>query len=76
MNREELIIWLYLLVEVAYKAVTGGAKIRQCGRSPGLTDIEVITIEIFGEMTGHHDGAVTAQPGSRIERPHRVWRMA
>ena len=44
MNREELIIWLYLLVEAAYEAVTGGTKIRQCGRPPGLTDIEVITL--------------------------------
>jgi IS5 family transposase len=57
MNREELIIWLYLVVEAAYEAVTGGLKIRQCGRSPGLTDVEVIAIEIFGEMTGHHDDA-------------------
>jgi hypothetical protein len=57
MNREEFIIWLYLVVEAAYEAVTGGLKIRQCGRSPGLTDVEVIAIEIFGEMTGHHDDA-------------------
>jgi hypothetical protein len=57
MSREELIIWLYLLVEAAYEAVTGGKPIRQCGRVPGLTDVEVITIEIFGEMTGHRDDA-------------------
>jgi Transposase DDE domain len=57
MNLEETIIELYLKIEAAYEAVRGGQKIRQCGRSPGLSDVEVITLEIFGEMQGHHSDA-------------------
>ena len=57
MSREDLIIWLYLSIEAAYEAVTGGAPIRRRGRHPGLTDAEVIALEIFGEMMGHHDDA-------------------
>jgi hypothetical protein len=57
MNRENDIIGLYLTIEAACQAVTNGKKLRQCGRRPGLTDAEVLTIEIFGEMQGHHDDA-------------------
>lgn len=37
--------------------MTQGRPLRQCGRHPGLTDVEVLVIEIFGEMQGHHDDA-------------------
>ncbi len=52
MNREETIKGLYLTIGAAYEAVTQGKKVRQCGRQPGLTDAEVLTLEIFGEMQG------------------------
>jgi hypothetical protein len=57
MNREEAIISVYLTIDAAYRAVTQGQAIRQCGRPPNLTDVEAITIEVFGEMQGHHDDA-------------------
>lgn len=57
MNREECIIGLYLIIEEAYKKVTKGQPIRRCGRRPELSDIEALTIEIFGEMQGHHTDA-------------------
>jgi hypothetical protein len=55
MNQEEVIIGLYLSLESAYTAVTKGQNIRFCGRSSALNDIEVLTIEIFGEWSGHHE---------------------
>ena len=57
MNREEGIIRLYLTIDAAFKAVTEGQTIRQCGRQPNLTDAEAITIEVFGEMQRLHDDA-------------------
>ena len=57
MNREKDIIELYLTIEAACQAVTQGKKLRQRGPEPDLTDAEVLTIEIFGEMQGHHDDA-------------------
>lgn len=49
MNPEESIIWLYLRIEAAYKAVVGGESLRKAGFKPGLSDVEVLTMEIFGE---------------------------
>ena len=57
MNREEDIIRLYLTIDGAFKGVTEGQVIRQCGRQPNLTDAEAITIEVFGEMQRLHDDA-------------------
>jgi len=57
MNREEAIIRLYLTIDAAYRAVTQGRPIRQCGRQPNLSDAEAITIEVFGEMQRLHDDA-------------------
>ena len=57
MNREQDIIGLYLTIEAACQAVTQGKKPRQRGPEPDLTDAEVLTIEIFGEMQGHHNDA-------------------
>jgi len=57
MNREDVIIRVYLTIDGAYDVVTEGKPIRRCGRRPGLTDAEAITIEVFGEMQGLHDDA-------------------
>src|SRR5579863_817578 len=57
MNRENDIIALYLTIDAACLAVTGGKKLRQRGPRPDLTDAEVLTIEVFGEMQGHHNDA-------------------
>lgn len=57
MNPEDLIIKVYLTIDAAYEAVTQGKSIRRRGRQPGLTDPEALTLEIFGELRGHHDDA-------------------
>ena len=57
MNRELDIIELYVAIDGACQAVTGGQKLRRRGPPPDLTDAEILTIEIFGEMQGHHDDA-------------------
>ena len=57
MNVEETIITLYLTIERACHEVMKGKALRKCGRRPELTDAEALTIEIFGEMQGHHDDA-------------------
>ena len=55
MNLEETIIHVYLRVEEKYRAITGGCRIRAHGFAPSLTDPEIITMEIVGEMQGRHD---------------------
>lgn len=57
MNHEHLMIHIYLIVESAYQRVTQGRNPRRCGEKPQLTDAEIITMEIFGEMQGHHTDA-------------------
>jgi len=53
-NQGERIIWLYLRIEAAYRAITGGKPLRKAGFEPKLSDVEVIVIEVFGEWQGHH----------------------
>jgi hypothetical protein len=57
MNRDLYIIELYVTLEAACHAVTAGKRLRQRGPQPDLTDAEILTIEIFGEIQGHHDDA-------------------
>jgi len=55
MELEEYIIWTYVKVEEFYREITKDRKLRQRGFPPGLSDVEVITIEIFGEYQGFGD---------------------
>jgi IS5 family transposase len=57
MNREEIIIELYVKIEAACRSILKGRRLRICGRAPGLSEAEVLTIEIFGELQGHHTDA-------------------
>jgi len=57
MNREDVIIGLYLIIDGALHDILGSRSLRSCGRVPGLSDAEALTVEIFGEMFGHHDDA-------------------
>jgi hypothetical protein len=57
MNREESIIAVYLKLDVAYQAIVGDVRLRRCGEAPALSDVEHLTLEIFGEMQGHHTDA-------------------
>ena len=40
-------------METAFEDVTGGIKRRALGFAPHLSDREVITLEIVGEVLGH-----------------------
>lgn len=55
MNLEEDIIDLYLRLEAAYNAVIGDKRLRKRGFPPDLSDVEVLTIEIFSEWQGLHE---------------------
>src|SRR3954464_10814373 len=57
MGLEEALIVLYLLVDDAYRRVTFGGRLRHRGPDPKLSDVEVLTMEIFGEQQGRHDDA-------------------
>jgi hypothetical protein len=57
MGLEEALILLYLLVDDAYRRVTFGGRLRHRGPEPKLSDVEVLTMEIFGEQQGRHDDA-------------------
>src|SRR4051812_17680725 len=54
MGLEEALILLHLLVDDAYRIVTFGGRVRQRGPDPKLSDVEVLTMEIFGEQQGRH----------------------
>ena len=57
MGLEEALILLYLLVDDAYRIVTFGGRLRHRGPEPKLSDVEVLTMEIFGEQR-HDDAAI------------------
>ncbi len=60
MNREHSIIGSYLKIETACTSIIrrlGSFYRYSGGRKPNLADAEVLTIEIFGEMCGHHTDA-------------------
>jgi Transposase DDE domain len=59
MGLEEALILVYLLVDDAYRIVRFGGRVRQRGPEPKLSDLEVLSLEIFGEQPGrHHDAAI------------------
>src|SRR4051812_44128269 len=52
---EEAPIVLSLRVDDGYRMVTFGGRLRQ--RGPELSDVAVLTMEIFGDQQGRHDDA-------------------
>ena len=53
------LIAIYLAVSDACRDIVGNGRLRRRGFAPALTDAEVITMEIFAEMQGHHsDSAI------------------
>jgi len=50
---EEFIIRTYCLVDDEMKAVLGSTKLRQRGVAPRLSDAEVLTMEVVGEILGN-----------------------
>jgi hypothetical protein len=57
MGLEDALILLYLLIDDAYRVVTFGGQLRQRGPESKLSDVEVLTMEVFGERQGRHDDA-------------------
>jgi len=57
MGLEEAPIRLYLLVDDIYRVVTFGGWLRQHGPGLKLSDVEVLTMEFFGDQQGRHDDA-------------------
>jgi hypothetical protein len=57
MGLEDALILLYLLIDDAYRVVTFGGQLRQRGPESKLSDVEVLTMEVFGERQGRHDAA-------------------
>lgn len=55
MDLEEVIIGLYLRLEAAYRGIVGNRRLRERGPAPGLSDVEVLTIEVFAEWQGQHE---------------------
>ncbi len=53
MEPDEYLIWLYLKVEDIFTEIVGDTRLRARGFAPSLSDIEVITIELFAEYQGH-----------------------
>ena len=54
MDQEELIITVYLMIEKVYKELTADRPLRRGGFPPALTDIELLTMEIVGEIEGRN----------------------
>lgn len=52
---EEFIITVFCWVEDCFEAVTGGIELRTRRVAPRLSDGEVVTMEIVGELLDHDD---------------------
>src|SRR3954468_21144610 len=57
MERELRLVWLYCVIEEAVRQILGEARLRSRGPTPALTDVEALTIEIFGETLGLNSDA-------------------
>jgi hypothetical protein len=53
MPREEFIITVFCWVDEGVEAVTRGIELRTRGFAPRLSDSQMITMEIVGQMWGH-----------------------
>ncbi len=54
MELEDRIIAVYLRIEEIYTEITAGRSLRRGGFPPALSDVEVLTMEIIGEMEGRN----------------------
>ncbi len=57
MDRELRLVWLYCVIEDAVRQILGETRLRSRGPTPALTDVEALTIEIFGETLGLNSDA-------------------
>jgi IS5 family transposase len=54
MELEDHIIAIYVRIEEIYQEITKERPLRRRGFAPGLSDVEVLTMEIIGEMEGRN----------------------
>jgi Transposase DDE domain len=52
MDQELCLVWLYCVIEAALGSMVGTERLRTRGPEPELTDAEVLTLQIWGEMRG------------------------
>ena len=57
MDRDLRLVWLYCVIEDAVRQILGETRLRSRGPTPELTDVEALTIEIFGETLGLNSDA-------------------
>jgi hypothetical protein len=57
MERDLRLVWLYCVIEDAVRQSLGETRLRSRGPTPALTDVEALTIEIFGETLGLNSDA-------------------
>src|SRR3954465_13565662 len=57
MERDLRLVWLYCVIEDAVRQILGETRLRSRGPTPALTDVEALTIEIFGETLGLNSDA-------------------
>ncbi len=53
MEPEDYLRWLYLAVKDLFKQVVGDLRLQGSELMPRLNDVDVATIELFGEYQGH-----------------------
>ena len=58
MDQELCLVWLYCVIEVALRSMVGTERLRTHGPEPELTEAEVLTLQIWGEMRGLASDAV------------------
>ena len=56
-SMERDLVWLYCVIDDAVRQSLGGTRLRSRGPTPALTDVEALTIEIFGETLGLNSDA-------------------
>jgi hypothetical protein len=52
MDQELCLVWLYCVIDGTLRSMIGTGRLRRRGPEPDLTDAEVLTLQIWGEMRG------------------------
>ena len=52
MDRELRLVWLYCVIDEVVRSIVGNGRSRSRGTEPLLTDAEVLTLQLWGEMEG------------------------
>jgi Transposase DDE domain len=52
MDQDLRLVWLYCVIDDAVRLIVGDGRTRSRGTEPELTDAEVLTLQLWGEMEG------------------------